>query len=125
MANAQADSYFIITDATASSQIVRRRWIARSVVCPPPKKSRLTHKRCEGRRRHIVGRLEVAHLLHGGRRRGQAEVLGNKVGIHVDPRGDLCDHVGSVEPLERLAAVEPFPSPRSLEGLSRCRRYRA
>ena len=82
-----------------------RRSIARSVVCPPPKKEQVDAQRCEGRQRHIVGRLEVAHLLHGGRRRGQAEVLGNKVGIHVDPRGDLCDHVGSVEPLERLAAV--------------------
>ena len=84
----------------------RPKALDRALCClSAAQKEQVDAQRCEGRQRHIVGCLEVAHLLHGGRRRGQAEVLGNKVGIHVDPRGDLCDHVGSVEPLERLAAV--------------------
>ena len=49
--------------------------------------------------------LEIFHNLHDRRRGGKAEVLGDKLGIEIDARGDFGDQMRGIQALERFAAV--------------------
>ena len=74
--------------------------------CALPTEEKQIHAHSSQRgKRDVIGRFQIAQLLHSGRRRRQAKILRDKVGVHVDSRGDLRGQMGSVEPLERLTAV--------------------